>query len=515
MFSDLVAELSLHLDPLVVGMAGVTFTLDRIRTQYPASYYGTVLSRTSDAVSRLKCAIEQVERIYPEMYAMVTPLATISAQIRAACNDIAPINSLPNEILGSIFELLSISRKSHNGRDAVIVSGVCRRWRQLAVGWGALWTTIKFGSPHALDLIDLCVSRSQECQIDVIALPVSFIEPRHHLAIHRWRGLTFPPSTPTTITSFISHLLSHLEESSDRFPPLTSLNATLTTNAWTVEAMKAMKVMDNALLALTSAASLRSLSLTSFSLSSSIPLCKHITRLSLDRFYCNAISVTSQLDAILRACGQLRTVSLRKGFGVERLSASVLDTFNSLLLPELEELEMIDNDTHIEIYLLRIIRAPALRHLNFGSKSLHAGKTTPAPLLRNAISIRTFRLCEEPPRTLVLGIPALVTLTVLIIGQNARRNSQNTADTDFLKDIPPDACPNLVELHFKMKYAPIMSVVKDFITSRIDSPDVAPIRVVSFDCGRNVQLREEREADKKWFQERVQLEWKFDSYRHP
>lgn len=158
--------------------------------------------------------------------------------------------------------------------------------------------------------------------------------------------------------------------------------------------------MDNALYVLTTAASFRSLSLRKFPSTSAIPLCKDIIHLSLDTIFCTHVGPASfQLDTILRACSQLRTIFLRGGSGIG-MSASVLNKFDALILPELEELEIIDNDRAVENYFLHIIRAPVLRYFSFGSR-IASDKPGPAALLRNATSIRTLVLCEAPPRSLV------------------------------------------------------------------------------------------------------------------
>ncbi|KDQ16345.1 hypothetical protein BOTBODRAFT_186684 [Botryobasidium botryosum FD-172 SS1] len=113
---------------------------------------------------------------------------------RQQCFPAAPIDCLPNEILIQIFHSFDLPRDpddvpEYQLTNAILVSGICRRWRELAVQTGSLWTTIPFAfqKPRArpghagdenhhglsradafLNIARLCVQRSRDRGLNII-----------------------------------------------------------------------------------------------------------------------------------------------------------------------------------------------------------------------------------------------------------------------------------------------------------------------------------------------------------
>lgn len=86
-------------------------------------------------------------------------------------NTEATINRLPIEILAHIFKLASMTEvDAHPARRIITLSLVCHHWRQTALGFPALWTTIHLreGAIHDFQLATLCLERSKDAPLSII-----------------------------------------------------------------------------------------------------------------------------------------------------------------------------------------------------------------------------------------------------------------------------------------------------------------------------------------------------------
>jgi hypothetical protein len=86
-------------------------------------------------------------------------------------NAVAAINKLPVEILAHIFKLASMAEAdAHPAQCIIVLSLVCYHWRQTALGFPALWTTIhlKKGAIHDFQLATLCLERSKHASLSII-----------------------------------------------------------------------------------------------------------------------------------------------------------------------------------------------------------------------------------------------------------------------------------------------------------------------------------------------------------
>jgi hypothetical protein len=85
-------------------------------------------------------------------------------------NTEATINRLPIEVLAHIFKFASVTEDAHPARRIITLSLVCYHWRQTALGFPALWTTIHLreGAIHDFQLATLCLERSKDASLSII-----------------------------------------------------------------------------------------------------------------------------------------------------------------------------------------------------------------------------------------------------------------------------------------------------------------------------------------------------------
>jgi hypothetical protein len=76
----------------------------------------------------------------------------------------APISTLPDELVGSLFLLCGPEWSTYEGRDILSFSHVCRWWRQLALSMPALWTKPWLHPKLALEWI----SRAGDRPVDIV-----------------------------------------------------------------------------------------------------------------------------------------------------------------------------------------------------------------------------------------------------------------------------------------------------------------------------------------------------------
>ncbi|TFK68815.1 hypothetical protein BDN72DRAFT_768745, partial [Pluteus cervinus] len=62
--------------------------------------------------------------------------------LRTARNRLAPVSRIPMEVLTEIFSLTQDISDESYGRAALVISWVCQHWREMALGFPALWSCI-------------------------------------------------------------------------------------------------------------------------------------------------------------------------------------------------------------------------------------------------------------------------------------------------------------------------------------------------------------------------------------
>ena len=131
---------------------------------------------------------------------------------------VAPIETVPNELLLSIFQLARGSTRRMQSKISlpVVVSHVSRRWRHIATHTPALWTNIFACSLKSLGRVEMYIQRSAEYELDITCdwsgkAPVEMwvivdcidMLARHS---HRWRELVFKSDSSLHLSAIVSRL---------------------------------------------------------------------------------------------------------------------------------------------------------------------------------------------------------------------------------------------------------------------------------------------------------------------
>src|SRR6267378_4611145 len=117
---------------------------------------------------------DRVTQFFPfqdEVRKLATLLPRLQMFLARRQNTVATINNLPIEILAHIFKLTSTAEPdAHPAQCMIVLSLVCYHWRQTALGFPALWTTIHLreGAIHDFQLATLCLERSKDASLSVI-----------------------------------------------------------------------------------------------------------------------------------------------------------------------------------------------------------------------------------------------------------------------------------------------------------------------------------------------------------
>lgn len=129
---------------------------------------------------------------------LTSTLAALDQGVFACRSAVAPINRLPLELLGEIF---ACAAQCAHGTSSVtdvrggpwLVSHVCRRWRALALGTPALWTTVDVGD-HAFSrrlgpkLVSAYVKRSGDA---LVSCSLSVAPSQPVPVVHVFLGILF------------------------------------------------------------------------------------------------------------------------------------------------------------------------------------------------------------------------------------------------------------------------------------------------------------------------------------
>jgi hypothetical protein len=146
----------------------------------------------------------------------------VDTKIRELTNQLAPISSLPAEVLAAILEISCLSKSYAFSQLAplVVASHVSRRFREVSVGTPSLWTCIDFSFRQPLAYLDAMLERSGTCLIDIHlkgsqTFAIDDILARIIPHVGRWRvfdaSLVSVRCMPTIISSFYPLCAPHLK----------------------------------------------------------------------------------------------------------------------------------------------------------------------------------------------------------------------------------------------------------------------------------------------------------------
>jgi hypothetical protein len=124
-----------------------------------------ILAGLKDKVARLadrECAIRE------ELVRVRGSLSVGNQQITEVANQLAPVSSLPNEVLLMIFEEYR-SQSHRKMHSSLLFSHVYRRWRHVSVAASFPWRTIVLdGEYHSAQLYDAFLERSKNSPLEIV-----------------------------------------------------------------------------------------------------------------------------------------------------------------------------------------------------------------------------------------------------------------------------------------------------------------------------------------------------------
>jgi hypothetical protein len=141
----------------------------------------------------LGAQIEQMEAMRDEHFrhisALEESLRGIKVEYNRITNSLAPISSLPNELLASIFEAgydppLLLQQRSGSCYE-IVVSQVTQHWRSVALGTPRLWSRIylDFSNVHYLDMVMLYLERSKALPLDLLIIVVVEVDEEDYIPV--------------------------------------------------------------------------------------------------------------------------------------------------------------------------------------------------------------------------------------------------------------------------------------------------------------------------------------------
>ena len=132
----------------------------------------------SDVFARVESRFNHFQSVIHDPRARVAAVSAVDDEINAVMqllhslrNAMAPISLLPPEVLSRIFHFLSLKDRPFGYSRTrilgwIIVTHVCRLWRQVAIGDSSLWTEI-FCVPTNRELVSEILDRSRNAPLDI------------------------------------------------------------------------------------------------------------------------------------------------------------------------------------------------------------------------------------------------------------------------------------------------------------------------------------------------------------
>ncbi|KZP16125.1 hypothetical protein FIBSPDRAFT_934836 [Athelia psychrophila] len=169
----------------------------------------SLASDISAAIAALETKVDELEaqefRLAPELKACRESLKSTRASLASLAkfqrNSRAPVLLLPPEILGYIFEIVVNGRTRPFQHLPMLLSGICRVWREVSISNPHLWTNIRVGTDKPKALSDLYFQRSKACDLNVYYVheaPIPGTFKPASLNLHRCRRLFMKFNYPAT-----------------------------------------------------------------------------------------------------------------------------------------------------------------------------------------------------------------------------------------------------------------------------------------------------------------------------
>ncbi|KAF7353764.1 F-box domain-containing protein [Mycena venus] len=140
-------------------------------------------------------------------------LSHLKARYGTAKNRIAPVGSLPNEILAKIFESGRDLNIPGGKRFEVLVSHVTTVWREVATNTPSLWNVLEIAPSTSSEMLSYCISRAKACSLDLkfdflqeIWVPDQSIWDLILPSVERWRSLEILVYNEAALYTTLAHL---------------------------------------------------------------------------------------------------------------------------------------------------------------------------------------------------------------------------------------------------------------------------------------------------------------------
>lgn len=203
--------------------------------------YLAIIMPTTEHFDSLRRDVEHLDGKLMELHAREAELLILLKKIRSEAKSIQerrddleaqkyPINWIPNEILVQIFILLA-EDADHNPathlhdlfhRLPVILSHVCRKWRDIALSVSRLWSTVILNPRTRRGTIETFLRRSENALLDVFGDSIDEnVENQVWDLVSRWRTFYYTATHNRTVS--VTRLLWHVI----CFPNLTTLRLSL------------------------------------------------------------------------------------------------------------------------------------------------------------------------------------------------------------------------------------------------------------------------------------------------
>ncbi|KDQ16333.1 hypothetical protein BOTBODRAFT_260256 [Botryobasidium botryosum FD-172 SS1] len=505
-------------------------------------------SKPTNEHASMKAFLIKARDMQQPLLAMMDQIRTTLNAARQQCYQVAPINRLPDEILIQIFHSPPFTRDDiHKYRqsNAILVSSVCHRWRQLATQTGSLWSTIHFQKPlthHSItgDRIDrlglseadeflnvarLCLQRSNDCGLEIIFGDI------HHMstelftaavdlvlpAFSRWEALEFNGwiCDEDQMHQVLSGFLNCCYQNPSQSLRLQSFHF--------IRACKRTPdSLEKKLLAILDIAPIRSLELGAIKPVLPASVAQSLTYLSLERCYDEMNITPLDLDMVLRQCTRLRSIKINR---VDIRDGSLPVTMpTKVILPHLEEIFLVQSGpTFTPMFIYQNVVASSLESFvilvpgtsNSDQEAQRLLYDAMVSFLGSTPSIRSFTYANLPGTHLANALRVLPQLITLTFGLG-EYSWDYVGQMTFVPP-PLEVCPQLAELQIDTRETNVFSgifglvALKHFLEARSTLPGVVPLRALTIKYGlEHLQAGygEELLVLKEWFSSRVELVWK-------
>ncbi|KDQ16116.1 hypothetical protein BOTBODRAFT_31184 [Botryobasidium botryosum FD-172 SS1] len=503
--AEAISDLRGHLDTLVAAVRGAISSLNSILLDQQRS---GAYPYTPDPYRNtyIADALTQLEEKIPALSALENDILPIVTSIHKQCNSIAPIHHLPDEILVDIFHAIPSKPGYLRIANSILVSHVCERWRDLALGTGTLWSAIEFLDNQPYPIAKMCVSRSMGCGMDVVlksSKGTTTSHNRHTIdlisaatialpAADRWRELTLECTVPSEATQIITQFLAECQPDP---PQLRSLCLYAYMHAVYIDAD-----LEKALFSLSASTALTKLHFKRVRPPRTTSLFANLTQLILEDIIDFSTPV-SRLRAILAACTQLHVLQLDKVcLGNEHISGSSDILF---ILPALVELSIDSCSEFVQKLITDYLITPALRTLRVGSNESAATDKSMTYFFERNNRVQTLGLRFISPRShdVISALSGLSDVHSLTIGSNMHPAAY--PDTTFLGGLL-HSMPKLTELRVEGRVTLLeLNAMKRFIETRVGVPGIAPLHELYFAFSLAHLSQQERERTWTWFEQKI------------